>query len=476
MSPSFKNDPIDAIHRRPSVRRRLLAFLLIPTLLLMILDTWFVYYVALRYSNHVHDRDLGESTLGLAKALSVAGSNGRLPPEARQLIEFSLEGRSFYAVVSARHGIVSGNAELASESSARGGARPTPFDAVVDTTPVRAVAITMVAAQDPADHLTVTVAETLHDRQQQAREILLLTIPAEALLIAVLMVLVWQGVRFGLRILDAPVRRLTTRERNLAPISGPDIPIEILPLTRTIDGLFERVATLVELQERFVADAAHQLRTPLAGLSMHAERALATASGEDTRDALRHIRALTSRLTRSANQLLALARAQAPSQATARLLPMDLAQWLPETVSQRIPEALQAGVDLGYETACESAMVAAEERSLQELVDNLIDNAIAHVARDGTITVGLRVMEDSRVQLAVDDDGPGVETALMPRLGERFFRAPGAPEGGSGLGLAIVARIAELHDARLRFDRSALGGLRVTIEFPAFAVESGGGP
>ena len=467
MGPGPGSIPTYNVRGRPSVRRRLLAFLLIPTLLLMILDTGFVYYVALRYSNHVHDRDLGESTRGLAKAFSATWSNGQLPPDAQQLIEDSQRGRSFYAVHSERGGYVSGNETLARASSKTGGTQPVLFDAIVNGAHVRAAAMTIATAQDATDRLTVTVAEPLHDRQQQAREILLLTIPVETLLVAVLMVLVWLGVRFGLRILDAPVRRLAMRERNLAPISGPDIPVEILPLTRTIDSLFERVATLIELQERFVADAAHQLRTPLAGLSLHAAQALASSSEQDRRDALQHIQALVTRMSRSANQLLALARAQAPSHAAAQLVPIDLAMWLPEAVSRRIPETLQAGIDLGYEAVCDSALVAGEAHLLQEMIDNLIDNALAQVARGGTVTIGLRGSEQGRVEVTIDDDGPGVATNLIPRLGERFFRAPGAADGGSGLGLAIVARIAELHQASVHFDRSALGGLRVAIQFPA---------
>ena len=476
MGPGPGSIPTDNVRGRPSVRRRLLAFLLIPTLLLMILDTAFVYYVALRYSNHVHDRDLGESTRGLATAFSALWAKGQPPADTQQLIEDSQRGHSFYAVHSERRGYISGNQTLARASSKRGGMKPELFDAVVNGAHVRAAAMTIATAQDATDRLTVTVAEPLHDRQQQAREILLLTIPVETLLVALLMVLVWLGVRFGLRILDAPVRRLAMREHNLAPISGPDIPIEILPLTRTIDGLFERVATLIELQERFVADAAHQLRTPLAGLSLHAEQALASSSEQDRLNALQHIQALATRMTRSANQLLSLARAQAPSPATAQLVPMDLAAWLPEAVSRRIPEALQAGVDLGYEALCDSAMVAGDAHLLQEMIDNLIDNALAHVARDGTATVGLRGIDHGCVEVTIDDDGPGVASTLMPRLGERFFRAPGAADGGSGLGLAIVARIAELLHASLHFERSALGGLRVAISFPALSAVTTGAP
>lgn len=449
-------------------------FLLLPTLLLMILDTGFVYRVALQYANHVHDRDLSDSTRDLANAFSANLASGQAPLDASRFFEFSKPSRNFYSIQSEHRGFISGNHALAALSSKKGGATPVLFDAIVAGTSMRAASMSVAVAQGSSDRLIVTVAETLRDRQEEAREILLLTIPVEALPIVLLMILGWQGVRFGLRILDAPIRRLALRERNLAPISGPDIPIEILPLTRTIDGLFERVANLVELQERFVADAAHELRTPLAGLSLHAEQALATTSEQHRRHALQHIQTLVTRMTRSANQLLALARAQAPSQATATLSPVNLALWIPEVVSSRIPEALRAGVDLGYEAACDLAMAAVEEHSLRELIDNLIDNAIAHVPRAGTITVGLREMETGEVVLTVDDNGPGVAAANLSRLGERFFRAPGSADGGSGLGLAIVTRIADVHHARLMFDRSALGGLQVMIRFPALGVVTDG--
>lgn len=463
----------DGAPRRPSVRKRLLTFLLVPTLALMVLDTGFVYMVALRYSSHVHDRDLAESTLGLAKALQANASDGHLSTDATQIIEFDPDGRSLFAISSGHHGFVSGSAALAAQAThAHVGGTPLPYDAIVDGAAVRVESLRIVSPRDPGDRLTVSVAEALHDRQRQAGEILWLTIPVEALLVVLLMALVWQGVKYGLRILDAPIRRLSMRERNLAPISGPDIPIEILPLTRTIDGLFERIAKLVELQERFVADAAHQLRTPLAGLSMHVERALSSVRDADTAEALRHIRTLTARMTRSATQLLALARLQAPSAGDPQLLPLDLSRWLPDAVSERIPQALQAGIDLGYEDCGGPVMVAAGSASLQELIDNLIDNAIAHVGREGTITVSLSAV-DGVALVAVDDDGPGVADEYMSRLGERFFRAPGAVNGGSGLGLAIVRRIAEAHAAGLDFCRSAMGGLRVEIRFPQSACEDG---
>lgn len=466
--------------RQPSLRRRLLAFLLIPTLVLMLLDTAFVYFVALRYANQIHDRDLAISTIGLAQALQQGRSDGRLTPEARRLLEFNPNGRSFFSVRSALHGVVSGSgARIAPSASPMPGAWPVLHDTTVGTLPVRVAVARMVSPVDAGDSLTVSMAESFYDRQQQAREILLITIPIESLLIVILLGLVWQGVKYGLRILDVPIRRLAMRERNLEPISGPDIPIEILPMTRTIDGLFERVRSLVAVQERFVADAAHQLRTPLAGLAMHVERAASARSAEDMQVALAQIQVLTTRVTRSATQLLALARAQVPQDGGSALSPLDIVQWLPAIVALRIPESLQAGVDLGYESPgfetgrddgageVEEIMIDAERNALQELVDNLIDNALNNVSRGGTITVSLRpgANHAEAARVAIEDDGPGVPDDTLGRLGERFFRAPGAPEGGSGLGLAIVCRIADVHGAEVRFGRATLGGLRVEVRF-----------
>ncbi len=254
-------------------------------------------------------------------------------------------------------------------------------------------------------------------------------------------------------------------------MSGPDIPIEVLPLTQAIDGLLGRLKQLMALQERFVADAAHQLRTPLAGLSMHVQRAQASTRPQDTAQALQHIRQLTDRAIRSSTQLLALTRAQAPRENIRPLLPLDLAVWLPQALAERIPDALQAGVDLGYDDDGADggpAWVAADAWSLRELLDNLIDNAFKHAAGN-MVTVSL-CRQPQHLQLAVDDGGAGVDEALLPRLGERFFRAPDAPEGGTGLGLAIVASIAARHHAPLRYRRSALGGLRVELELPASAA------
>lgn len=452
----------------PSLRRRLLAYVLLPTLALMVAATGVVYLLALHYANAVHDRDLTWSTLGLSDAIEDGHSNGALSGEARALLEFNPGGRTFYSIRSMRHGLMAGSAaELGPTGEMRPGEAPLLYDDVVSGLPVRAAAVSIWSPAEQGDRLVVSMAETLDDRRLVAREILVLTLAVETLLIAALLLLMWRGVTFGLRILDAPIANLAASERTLAPLSDRTIPAEIMPLTREIDRLLERVQALLTLQERFVADAAHQLRTPLAGLAMHVERARTATSEQERQAALAHVQTLTARATRNATQLLSLARTQAPQPAFAAMLPTDLAREVPPLVAARVPEAIQHDVDLGYEGHAGEAPVLAQPGALQDVVDNLVDNALRHAPRGGTITVAVHAdAESGETSLTVDDNGPGVPDEVLPRLGERFFRAPGAVEGGSGLGLAIVRRIAERHGAHLAFGRSLLGGLRVELRFP----------
>jgi two-component system sensor histidine kinase TctE len=309
------------------------------------------------------------------------------------------------------------------------------------------------------------MAETFHDRHQRAREILLLSIPAQALLIASVFFLVLYGVRVGLRLLDPLTARLAAREHDLAPIGDADVPVEILPLTRTIDGLFARQRGMLALQERFIADAAHQLKTPLAGLRVHVERAQVDPSKETVTDALQHILRLTQRASRTSSQLLALTRAQSPDlNETAPCVLLDLAQVIPELLGVRVHDAIAAGVDLGYEGPAGPVWIDADRLSLQEMLDNLIDNSLRYAGRGSILTIGVSVLSEGPC-VSVEDNGPGVPPAFLERLGERFFRVPGMTEEGTGLGLAIVQRIAERHRATVRFLNGATGGLRVEILF-----------
>jgi len=292
-------------------------------------------------------------------------------------------------------------------------------------------------------------------------------VPLQTLLILSVLSLVWFGVRHGLRVLQPLTARLAAREAELTPIGEADVPLEIRPLTRTIDALFARLRNAMAAQERFLADAAHQLRTPLAGLRLHVDRALAESDPAAQHDALEHIRQLTLRATRTATQLLAMTRAQSPLTAPSVHAPVELTRLAPDAVGLRVHEALRAGIDLGYQGPRAPLHVRGDAAALEELLDNLIDNCLRYAGRGSTVTVSVAPRPDGGVTLRVEDNGPGVPDALLPRLGERFFRAPGNHGDGTGLGLAIVQRIAELHGASVDYRRAPQQGLSVEVHFPA---------
>lgn len=455
---------------RPSLRRRLLVFLLFPMAVLLLLDALLSYGVALGYANRVHDRDLGDDALTLAKLLRDNPLGSRLSRQARFLLEYDPDGRGYFSVRSSGHGLLAGDERLTPPPSLAIATEPALYDTRLDGHALRAAIVRLDMPGSPVDQLTVTVAETLHDRHEQAREILLLAVVMQTTLLACVLSLVWFGVRRGLRVLDPLTARLAARSNELSPIDGPDVPQEIQPLTRTIDALFGRLRDMLALHDRFIADAAHQLRTPLAGLSLHVDRALADPSPATRDDALAHIQRLSRRAARTSSQLLALTRAQALPPEHGEQHPIDLARLIPEMVAQRVHEAIRAGVDLGYEGASAPLCVLGEAAGVQDLLDNLIDNAVRYAGRGSEITVRLHARDDGGASLVVEDNGPGVPAELLPRLSERFFRVGASAEPGSGLGLAIVQHIASRHHAELAFGNVAPHGLRVTVHFPPAAA------
>ncbi|MEO8811251.1 MAG: sensor histidine kinase N-terminal domain-containing protein, partial [Rhodanobacter sp.] len=339
-----------AAFRRPSLRRKLLMVLLVPMAIMLLLDALVTYGVALTYANQVHDRDLSDDCVMLAKMLRNKQLGSQLSPQARFLLEYDRDGQSYFRVSSARHGLLAGSAQLPAAVPAPSMQNaPLLYSTSLDRHALRAAEVRTTNPRDPLDQLVVTVAETLHDRHRQAREILLLSILVQTTLIVCVLSLVWFGVSRGLRVLDPLTARLAARSHELTPIGGPDVPQEILPLTRTIDALFSRLRGMLALHDRFIADAAHQLRTPLAGLSLHVDRAIADPRPETVDDALLHIRRLTRRAARTSSQLLALTRAQATPRELGEPGLLDLGKLIPDAVAQRVHDALRAGVDLGYE-------------------------------------------------------------------------------------------------------------------------------
>jgi len=426
-----------------------------------------VYLLALHYANMNYDRALTDLASALERMMKSEARFESLNPQARILFEVDSEDPNFFTVRSVRHGTLASNLDLPMpDPLPTPGAKPRVRSITLGERSLRMASVA-VADDEPGDLIVISVAQTLRERRALAREILVGVLPIVLGLITLVLILVWFGVRRGLHLFDPLTRHLASRRtRDLSPLDQSIVPVEIRPLSHTVDLLFARLRGLLELQDRFIADAAHQLRTPLAGLRLQAERALADPSPDTVREALIHVERLSAGAGRAAGQLLALARTQSNVD-DPPLAPVDLARLAREHVAESVPRALAANIDLGYAGPNADAMVAGDGVMLREALVNLVDNALNYVGANGSVTVEV-AQELRTVSLSVEDDGPGVGEEWWPRLGERFFRAPGTAREGSGLGLAIVRRIAERHRAALVFAHGHDGkGLRVTLRFPA---------
>jgi two-component system sensor histidine kinase TctE len=281
------------------------------------------------------------------------------------------------------------------------------------------------------------------------------------------LLIVWFGVKRGLWPLARLSEEIKERSpRDLRPIDAAAAPEETRPLVSALNGLLDEVAHAAQNQQRFLANAAHQLRTPLAGLQAHTELALAQSMPDSCRTHLEQVHQATIRTARLANQLLALARAEpggrgSPSEVNLRsVVETEADAW--------VHQALARDVDLGFEL--EPALVQGDALLLREALANLVHNAIEYSHRGGRVTVRTG-QRDDKSYVEVEDDGPGIAAPERERVLERFYRVPGTPGTGSGLGLAIVREIAAGHGAHIELGEGAsvtngTKGCRVALTFP----------
>ena len=313
---------------------------------------------------------------------------------------------------------------------------------------------------------TVQVAQNRDARETRARGLALRAVLPIALLAPLLMAAVWWLIDRSLAPIDRMRRQVAARPADdLSPLIERDVPQEVLPLVRELNLLFERVRLAFEAQRHFVADAAHELRSPLAALKLQLQ-AVRRDGGTDAREqSLQRLEAGIERSIRLVSQMLALARAE--SEPDAALQPVDLQQLARNAVAEVLPQAAARGIDVGLADE-QQASVRGQPEPLHILLRNLLENAVKYAPPGGRVDIAIE-HADGGVRLAVEDDGPGIPQAEQARVFDRFYRtadAGGAP--GSGLGLAIVRTIASRHGAQVELGRSQrLGGLRVAVRFPS---------
>ncbi len=475
--------------QQASLRGQLLRWLLIPLVILVVLNAVSVYRNALDAADLAYDRSLLASTRALAERVSVV--NGKVvadvPYVALDSFETDTLGRIYYKVTGINGETVSGYGDLppVPANVPRSEAYPALvrfYHANYNGQPVRIAALLQPVYDDSMRGIAlIQVGETLEARRGLSNQILLDTLVWQAGLLLAVALLVW----FAVRLVLQPLMRLKLALELRSPNDASDVDPalvhkEVRPLVAAMNASRARLHILISSQRRFIADASHQLRTPLTVLKTQAEMALREcdrphADPQQMKAALREIvnsiAATTDSTVNLANRLLTLARIEHGGDAdgaAAAAEPVSLRDVARQVGLELAIEAVAKQIDLSLEAEC-AGMVDGQELLLHELMANLVDNALRYTPSGGTVV--LRVIEsDGGVELEIEDSGAGVAAAERERVFAPFYRAASTLErnpGGAGLGLAIVRDIATLHRATITLSDAAGGqGLKVSVAFP----------
>ena len=451
---------------RGSIRRRLLLFLIPSLLLLVVSASALTYFVALHVATSAYDRSLLDPALDMAANVRMDADGPRLAllKQAQEALLYDHEDTLVFQIRAPGGGVVAGDEDLNLPPNLQPGERSF-FDSRYRGAPVR------VAAVRSDNGLYVQVAETLHKRNRLIWEILAAGLLPALLIATATFAVAWTGVARGLAPLGSVRTQLLGRSpHDLRPLDEHTAPTEIAPAIEALNRLLGQLRESNEMQQRFLANAAHQLRTPLAGLQMHLELLLRSDLNAAVRDEISGMHVATVRASHLANQLLALAKAEASADDSTGTASIDLCAIADHAVHEWVQRAIARDIDLGF--VLEHAHVAGDATLLGELLDNLLDNALRYTPRGGAVTVRCGT-ELGRPYLSVEDTGPGIPEAAHGRVFERFYRIQGTPGDGASLGLAIVNEVAQRHQATLQLEsRDGSGdGTRIVIRFPAAALE-----
>lgn len=463
--------------RAGSLRAGLLLRLATLLALLLLFSGWSAYWNGRAAADTAYDRTLLASARAIADGL--VANDGQLranvPYVALDTFAYDSAGRIYYQVLDTEGRLVSGYEAMPGPGPEVRRTDDYPALARFYDGQFRDEGVRLVSLLQPVSELDLTgiaeirVAETLGARERMARSLLLDTLWRVGLLAVAALVLVWLAVSAALRPLDKLSEAVELRQPDdLRPLPLVTVQRELKPLAAALNHFTERLRAQFERQAQFIADAAHELRTPLAALKARIELGRREQQPQRWQETLEEAEAHTDRVIHLANQLLSLARIESGAQSIAEggAQRLDLSQLARELGLAMAALAHKRGVALALE-ADEPVWIDGEPTLLSELLNNLLDNALAHTPSGGNVV--LRVRQEG--VLEVEDDGPGIAPDEREKVFARFYRVQ-QQGAGAGLGLAIVGEISRAHRATIELDRGESGGLLVKVRFPALGESS----
>jgi two-component system, OmpR family, sensor histidine kinase TctE len=456
--------------RRPeSLRAQLLLWMLVPIAAVAVLDAVTSYRSAVESATIVQERML----LGAARVIGeqVRVEDGVLqvlvPPAALELFASPSRDRVFYRATDDRDALLTGYFDLPLPPRRPRSEEASYFDAVLRERPVHVVAYSqpLLAAPERGTVL-IEVGQTLDGRDALARDIWLAAARRQLLLVALVAILLWLGLGRGVRpVLHLRDRMLARQPGSVEPLDEKAVPLELQPLVSAVNDYAERLDRHMSSHSRFIADASHQLRTPLTVLNTQVSYAIRNEDPGLREEALHAIQASVQHGIRLVKQLLAFTTAEAGQPSASEPEPVDLVALATHVLEREAWLAQEREIDLGFEADAAVAHVSGQRHLLTELLANLVDNAVRYTQRGGRVTVIVR-RSGGRTSLVVEDNGPGVPPDQRERAFERFCRLDNGQSDGCGLGLAIVREIARAHGAQVSLSDAPSGrGLAAIVVF-----------
>ncbi|MBI3230314.1 MAG: sensor histidine kinase N-terminal domain-containing protein [Burkholderiales bacterium] len=486
----MSHDSTPSTNGQSSLFGEILDWMLAPLLLLWPMSVAVTWLVAKAIANQAFDSALEQQVQNVRQQVLFTAAQPSLPANALRNLNLADESDLRYAQFRGVDGSVQdGDNEL-----------PIPpdeerkFDVQLRTIvlqghELRVASLWLAPDGNPASNASANpallqIGETIHQRARLANAIIRGVILPQFAILPIALFLVWLALSKGLLPITLLQKKIRARQSDdLSPITSPQIPQEIFPLVQSLNEMLARLEHAIAQQKRFIADAAHQMKTPLAGMRMQAELALRDAAQNnhaEVQRSLQQLAASSENATRLVNQLLALARAE-NQQPTAQHHRLDLNELARQVLQDWVAPALARRIDLGLEAPPDPMWLNGQPMLLRELISNLLDNAIRYTPEQGIVTLRLQELAHEIV-LEVEDNGPGIAPTEREQVFERFYRILGNAAQGSGLGLAIVREIARQHQAsisildNLHYGEAANPGCLVRLIFPKLAPQASSAP
>ena len=440
---------------------------------IILIDSSFLFYQGDKLRQETFDKDLADTakTLAVIFKKSSAKEIRDIDRNTISLLLSEPHDEMFYSIRDNKGQFIFGNPKVVyQEADLEDLADKDFLNVFFDEIGGKSVRVVSIPIEHTIQNKTATfhiqVAETRNQRKEIQRQIIFWIVIPQLILLISAMILVRFAVTKGLSPILFLNEKITSLSyKNLTPIDLQGVPKEVDRLVGSLNKLMQELNFAIQSQNRFVSDAAHQLRTPLAGILAQIELALDTKNANEIQKRLENINESSKRLIHIINQLLTLSKSQSDALHHAEFMPLNLVAFTKQVTSIMLPAADLKHIDLGYEGSEEVLNIMADEARLYDLIHNLIDNAIKYTADHGKITLAV-ALKDNKVSLVVEDNGIGIPKEDQTMIYERFYRGDNVNAAGAGVGLAIVKEIADIHNARIEIDsRKDKEGTRFYVYF-----------